>query len=150
MGRSIRCRELLMFAATTCGPALAADPTADLTHAYSTSGCGPIDQPVTIIYLTRDPARDGQPRPPYVQLWFAHGLDENGRFAGQWAGTQGDVGGTWCSTEQECKPVKRGSLKLQRPSADGTLSGEVEFELEGPVRGPLNAEPLPAQHLSCG
>ncbi len=149
MDRRIHCAFLLLAAAVG-HPALAADPTADLTHAYSTRGCGPIDQPVTMIYLTRDPVTDGQPRPPYVQLWFAHGLDENGRFEGRWNGPQGDVGGTWCRTAQDCKPVKSGSLKLQRSDDDDTLTGEVEFELEGPVRGPLSAEPLPPQHQSCG
>ena len=139
-----------LLAAAVCGAALAADPIADLTHAYSTNGCGPIDQPVTMIYLTRDPVTSGQPRPPYVQLWFAHGLDEYGKFEGHWDGPQGDVGGTWCKTEQDCQPVKRGNLKLQRASDDGTLNGEVDFELEGPVHGPLSAEPLPPQHQSCG
>jgi hypothetical protein len=149
MGRNLLCRLFLLLAAAG-GPALAADPTADLTHAYSTQGCGPIDQPVTMIYLTRDPVTNGHPRPPYVQLWFAHGFDENGRFEGQWDAAQGNVGGTWCPTEKDCNPVKRGSLKLQRSSDDGTLTGEVEFELEGPVHGPLNAEPLPTAHQSCG
>jgi len=150
MRRTFQCRALLLLAATVCTPALAVDPATELTYAYSTRSCGPIDQPVTMIYLTRDPVTDGQPRPPYVQLWFAQGLDENGRFEGRWNGPQGDVGGTWCSTEQDCNPVKSGKLKIQRSAEDGTLNGEIEFELEGPVRGPLNAEPLPAKHQLCG
>lgn len=150
MGPNLQRRALLLLAGVVCMPALAVDPAADLTYAYSTQGCGPIDQPVTMIYLTRDPVTDGQPRAPYVQLWFAHGLDEHGRFEGGWDGAQGNVGGTWCRTEQDCNPVQRGHLKLQRSTDDGTLNGEIEFELEGPVKGPLRAEPLPAQHLSCG
>ena len=150
VGRVLLYPAFLLLAGVVCTSALAADPTADLTYAYSTQGCGPIDQPVTMIYLTRDPVTNGQPRTPYVQLWFAHGLDELGRFDGRWDGAQGDVGGTWCRSESECKPVQRGSLKLERSSIDGTLSGEIEFELEGPVRGPLHAETLPAQHESCG
>lgn len=150
MKRAWRCVALLLPALAVCTPALAVDPAAELTHAYSTQGCGPIDQPVTMIYLTRDPVTDGQPRPPFVQLWFAHGFDENGRFEGHWEGPQGDVGATWCRTIQECKPVRHGRLKLQRSADDGTLGGEIEFELEGPVRGPLRAEPLPPQHQSCG
>ena len=148
--RGLYLLAFLLLAGVFGTSALAADPAADLTYAYSTQGCGHIDQPVTMIYLTRDPVTNGQPRAPYVQLWFAHGLDEHGRFDGRWNGAQGDVGGTWCRMESECKPLQSGSLKLERSSADGTLGGEIEFELEGPVRGPLRAEPLPAQHESCG
>jgi len=150
MGRNLHFRAIMLLAVVISRLAWAADPTADLTHAYSTQGCGPIDQPVTMIYLTRDPATNGHPRPPYVQFWFAHGFDENGRFEGNWDGAQGNVGATWCPTEKDCNPVKRGSLKLQRSGVDGMLTGEVEFELEGPVRGPLSAEPLPPEHQSCG
>jgi hypothetical protein len=131
-------------------PVPAADPATDLTFAYSTRGCGPIDQPVTLIYLTHERVRDGSPQPPYVQIWFAHGLDENGRFSGRWDGPLQDVGGTWCRTPQECSPVPRGSLSVQRSTADGTLNGEIELDLHGPVGGPLSAEPLPSERLSCG
>ena len=150
MGRNLPCCAIFALASAACAPALADDPAADLTYAYSTHGCGPVDQPVTIIYLTRDPFTGGRPQAPYVQLWFAHGLDEHGRFEGRWDGPQGNVGGTWCRTEQDCIPVKRGSLKLQRSTPDGTLNGDVEMDLGGPVGGPLHAEPLPTEHESCG
>lgn len=131
-------------------PEYAADPAAELTYAYYTRGCGPIDQPVTMIYLTPEIVKEARPRAPYVQLWFAGGLDEQGRFAGNWEGVQGKAGGTWCRTDADCSPVTRGSMKLERSTAEGTLNGEIQFELNGPVGGPLRALPLPAQSLSCG
>jgi hypothetical protein len=141
---------VLLCAALTSSAEPAADPAAELTYAYYTRGCGPIDQPVTMIYLTPEIVKEGRPRAPYVQLWFAGGLDEQGRFAGNWDGVQGKVGGTWCRTDADCNPVARGSMKLQRSTTEGTLNGEIQFELNGPVGGPLRALPLPAESLSCG
>lgn len=131
-------------------PETGADPAAEFTHAYYTRGCGPIDQPVTMIYLTPEIVKEGRPRAPYVQLWFAGGLDEHGRFAGNWDGAQGKSGGTWCRTDSDCSSITRGSMKLERSTTEGTLNGEIQFELNGPVGGPLRALPLPAESLSCG
>lgn len=146
------CASLACVAAAAQDPAPAGadDPGTELTHAYYTRGCGPVDQPVTMIYLTRDPVDDDGPRAPYVQLWFAGGLDEHGRFEGRWNGAQGDIGGTWCRTGADCNPILRGYLKLARSTSEGTLNGDIELELDGPVGGPLRALPLPAERLSCG
>jgi hypothetical protein len=127
-----------------------ADPAADFTHAYYTRGCGPVDQPATMIYLTRDPVDGAEPQAPYVQIWFAGGRDEHGRYAGQWTAPQSDAGGTWCRTPADCRPVTRGSIRLERSTAEGTLNGHVELDLDGPVGGPLRALPLPSTRLSCG
>ncbi len=150
MERKLSYISFFVFVCGICVNTLADDSGVSLTYAYSTHGCGPIDQPVTMIYLTHDPVATGRPLPPYVQMWFAHGLDEQGRFEGAWNGPQGNMGGTWCRTAQDCVPVARGSLKLKRSVDDGTLIGDVEVDLGGPVGGPLRAEPLPAEHDSCG
>ena len=70
--RSVACLVSFATLAVACGPSA---PTNELRYAAAMFACGPVDQPATIIVLSREPIRPAQLPDEAVRVIILHPVD---------------------------------------------------------------------------